>query len=124
MSALQKLLLGTLLIVGMTGVAAHRAHATHFYFDLNGTTTGSGITDGGSYTWEGIKWNSNLNGNTTAPIAWTEGNNFPQFAAGTDALSSNYTITASSNHTFAGMALQSDGGGIVTIAASGGAVLS
>src|SRR5689334_13250568 len=123
MIALQKPLIQTclaaLFLACALGLLVNDAQATHYYFDLNGTTTGSGVTDGGSYTWEGTKWNSNANGNTTSPIAWPDGNNFPEFAAGTDAGGSNYTITASSNHTFAGMALQTSGGGIVTIAASG-----
>src|SRR5690349_13789026 len=128
MSALQNTsgqrCLCALFIACAVAITTRPATATTYYFDLNGTTTGSGVADGGSYTWEGTKWNSNINGNTTAPIAWPDGNNFARLAAGTDALSSNYTITASSNHTFAGMALQADGGGIVTIAASGGAVLT
>lgn len=110
--------------MGVVGSLANHAQATHYYFDLNGTTTGSGVTAGGSYTWEGTKWNSNANGVTTSPIAWPDGNNFPEFAAGTDANDSNYTITAGSSHTFAGMALQADGGGTVTIASSGGAALT
>jgi autotransporter-associated beta strand protein len=99
------------------------AQATHYYFDVNGSTTGSGVTAGGSYTWESTRWNVNANGNSS-PIVWPDGNNFPEFAAGTDAAGSNYTITANSNHTFAGMALQTSGGGTVTIASSGGAVLN
>jgi autotransporter-associated beta strand protein len=120
----QSTYLAVLCLVSLVGLLTNRGQATHYYFDLNGTTTGSGVTDGGSYTWEGTRWNVTAAGNSTSPIAWPEGNNFPEFAAGTDAGGSNYTITASSNHTFAGMALQTSGGGTVTLAASGGAVLN
>src|SRR5438105_2193297 len=128
MSALQKLLLHACLAVLFVGGAlvlpTNHAQATHYFFDVNGATTGSGVTDGGSYTWEGTKWNSNATGVTTSPIAWPEGNNFPEFAAASDAGGANYTVTANSNHTFAGMALQTSGGGTVTLAGGGGVVLS
>lgn len=86
-------------------------------FDVNGTTAGSGITNNGSYTWEGTKFSSSSDG--IDPVAWVEGN-FVRFAAGTDAGTSNYTVTANSNHTFAGMILQGagiqpTGGGTVTV---------
>jgi len=88
-------------------------------FDVNGTTGGSGVTNGGSYTWESAKYSSTSAG--TDAVSWNEGN-FLRLAAGTDAAASNYTITANSNHTFAGMLLQTSGGGTVTI--NGPGVLS
>jgi autotransporter-associated beta strand protein len=114
----------TLVVAAIVGCLANYAQATHYFFDTNGTTTGSGVANGGSYTWEGTKWNATGAGTTTSPIAWPDGNNFPEYAAGTDAGSSSYTITANSNHTFAGMALQTSGGGTVTIATGSGAVLT
>ena len=51
-------------------------------FDVNGTTAGSGVTNGGSYTWEAAKYSSTAAG--TDPTAWNEGN-FLRLAAGTDA---------------------------------------
>src|SRR5207249_3754736 len=60
----------------------------------------------------------------TATTDWPDGDNFARFAAGADAAASNYTVTANSNHTFAGMALTTNGGGTVTVATSGGAVLN
>jgi autotransporter-associated beta strand protein len=87
--------------------------ATSFQqFDVNGTTAGSGVTANGNYTWEGAKFSSSAAGND--PVAWNDGN-FLRLAAGSDAAASNYTITANSNHTFAGMMLQANGGGTVTI---------
>jgi autotransporter-associated beta strand protein len=88
-------------------------------FDVNGTTAGSGVTNNGSYTWEAAKYSSTAAG--TDATTWNEGN-FLRLAAGTDAAASNYTITANSNHTFAGMFLQANGGGTVTI--NGPGVLS
>jgi fibronectin-binding autotransporter adhesin len=94
--------------------AANRARAaTSEYFDTNGATTGSGVTAGGSYTWEGTKWNLLSNGNTSVQ-AWAE-NDFPRFSAGTDANAKAYTITANSNHTVAGMFTVANGGGQVTL---------
>ncbi len=81
-------------------------------FDVNNTTAGSGVTAGGSYTWEAAKFSSSSAG--IDPVAWNEGNSL-RLAAGTDAAASNYTITANSNHTVAGMMLQANGGGTVTI---------
>jgi autotransporter-associated beta strand protein len=115
--------------IAVLWLCANQALAVHEYFDVNGTATGSGVADGGSYTWEGANWNTATTGTTTAPTAWPEGAQFARFSAGTDANNKSYTITANSNHTFAGMVLQTSGGGngtgkAVTIAASGGAVLT
>jgi autotransporter-associated beta strand protein len=120
----QSVCLAALSVAGLFGLPANRAQATHYFFDVNGTTAGSGVASNGSYSWDGSSWNITAAGNSTAPIAWPDGANFPEFAAGTDAGALNYTVTASSNHTFAGMALQTSGGGTVTVASSGGAVLS
>lgn len=88
-------------------------------FDVNGATAGSGVASNGSYTWESAGFSSSASG--TDPVPWVEGN-FLRLAAGTDAGTKNYTITANSNHTAAGMYLQSSGGGTVTI--NGPGVLS
>jgi autotransporter-associated beta strand protein/T5SS/PEP-CTERM-associated repeat protein len=106
------------------GGLANLARAANEYFDVNGVTTGSGVTNGGSYSWEGANFNSVSTGLGGPLHAWPNGNSFFRLSAGTDAIDSNFTITASSNHTFAGMALQADGGGTVTIATSGAVVLT
>ncbi|HVT27525.1 MAG TPA: glycoside hydrolase family 25 protein, partial [Lacipirellulaceae bacterium] len=69
-------------------------------FDANGTASGSGVASNGSYTWEAAGFSSSAAG--TDPVSWNDGN-FLRLAAGTDAGSKNYTITANSDHTFAGM---------------------
>jgi autotransporter-associated beta strand protein len=115
--------------IAVVWFSADRALAVHEYFDVNGTATGSGVSDGGSYTWEGTNWNTATTGTTTAPTTWPEGAQFARFSAGTDANNKSYTITANSNHTFAGMVLQTSGGGngagrYVTIASANGAILT
>src|SRR5262249_32291859 len=101
--------------------------ATTEYFDVNGSSTGSGVVNNGSYTFEASSttggWNTNSAG-TAATTAWPNGSNFMRLPARTDANDSDYQLAAGSSHTFAGMALQADGGGTVTIAASGGSVLT
>src|SRR5256885_944402 len=64
MSALQKFLLyaclAALLIVSLGGVFPRGVVAATRYFDVNSTTTGSGVTANGSYSWEGNFWNANI----------------------------------------------------------------
>jgi fibronectin-binding autotransporter adhesin len=105
------------------GLLADQAQATNRYFDINGVTTGSGVTAAGSYSWESAFWNNNVAAGTGATTAWTEGD-FPRFSAGGDANGKTYTVTASANHTFAGMFANTNAGGTVHIATAGGAVLS
>lgn len=112
----------------MVGLPANRARATHYYFDVNGTTAGSGVVDGGSYSWENAVWNNNNAAGSAATFNWVDGNSFPEFAAGTDANGKGYTVTVNANHTFAGMALVGSGGGaagkFVTIAGAAGKVMT
>lgn len=111
-----------LMAVATTGVLVNHAQAVNRYFDINGTITGSGVADGGSYSWESAFWNANVSAGTGTTTAWTEGD-FPRFSAGTDGAGKTYTITASSNHTIAGMFLNNSGGS-VNINAGAGVVLS
>src|SRR4029078_3086938 len=62
-----------LIVVAIVGCLANRAQAFHQYFDVNGTTTGSGVVPGGSYTWEGTNWNNNNAGGNGATHARTRG---------------------------------------------------
>jgi autotransporter-associated beta strand protein len=101
--------LAALSVLGIVGLPAKHAQAATRYFDVNSTTTGSGVAAGGSYSWESNFWNANNTGGTGATTAWTEGD-VPIFSAGTDGAGKTYTITASSNHTVAGMQLNTSGG--------------
>ncbi len=85
--------------------------------DVNGATAGSGITNNGAFSWEDSMWTVVSAGNI-ATMNWTNGA-FIRFAASTDAGANNYTITANADHTFAGMFLQANGGGTVTINGTG-----
>jgi autotransporter-associated beta strand protein len=127
MSALQKLslyvCLAALLIIGTDHVVPRAATAATRYFDVNGTTTGSGVAANGSYSWEGNFWNANISAGTGATTAWTDGDT-PIFSAGTDGSGLTYTITASSNHTIAGIQLNATSGANVNVNSTGGAVLS
>src|SRR3954470_8948250 len=55
----------------------NRVQATTWYFDTNGTTTGSGITAAGAYSWESAFWNSTNDAvsaaGTAATTNWTDG---------------------------------------------------
>jgi autotransporter-associated beta strand protein len=90
------------------------AKAQNYYWDINGATAGAGgLSPTGS--WEGANWTTDSTG-SSAPINLPE-NVFPRFAAGTDA-TGDYTVTASSDHTIAGM-LHAGSGGTVTIDGAG-----
>jgi autotransporter-associated beta strand protein len=88
------------------------AAVTNLYFDVNGATTGSGVANNGSYSWESSFWSTAVAGNI-ATTAWGE-NNFPEFSAGADPTVP-YTVTSSATHTVAGMLLRSNAN-TVTIA--------
>src|SRR4051794_3514879 len=98
---------------------SNQAQAVNEYFDVNGTGLGSGATTAGPFTWEGSNWNTDSTG-VVAPAAWSDAGNFPIFAAGSDAAATNYTVNVGSNHTIAGMALATNGGGTVVVASTGG----
>src|SRR4051812_42823273 len=90
-----------LTFVGLTVVVVlaqlgSQAEAGNRYYDRNGTISGFGVGDGGSYSWEGNFWNDNNPSGNTASAAWTEGD-FPIFYSG-----ASYTVTASASHTIAG----------------------
>ena len=79
-------------------------HAANFYFDVNGATSGSGVIDGGTYSWENAVWNNNVSAGNVATINYADGN-FPRFAAASDATGS-YTVTMNANHLCVGMILE------------------
>jgi len=84
-------LLGTLALLGLMLVNGP-ANAADAYFDTNGTTAGSGVTGGTTYsTWTGTNFWSTSSAGTAATSTWTPGDD-AIFAAGTDANGLNYTI--------------------------------
>ena len=113
----------SLLVTGIVYFLTLRAPSATRYFDVNGTTSGSGVTAGGSYSWEGSFWNANNTAGTGTTSAWTE-SDVPIFSAGSDGAGNTYTINASSNHTVAGMRLNTNSGATVNINGDPGVVLS
>jgi fibronectin-binding autotransporter adhesin len=91
---------------------------TNLYFDVNGSNPGSGVVNGGNYSWEGANWVNNVAAGDSMTINYIEGS-FPKFAAGNDANGS-YSVTMNANHTCVGMALE-DGtaGSTLTINGTG-----
>src|SRR4051794_24670902 len=90
------------------------AKAANYYWDINGTTAGSGgATPSG--VWEDPNW-ATVTGGAAATGNWAEGN-FPRFSAATDATGS-FTVTANANHTIVGM-LHNNAAGTVTITGTG-----
>jgi hypothetical protein len=110
---LKKLILGTIFLSSLVPFA----HAANAYFDQNNATPGSGITAGGTYSWEGNVWTSDGTGSSST-FAWVDGD-FPRFSAGTDATGS-YTVTVGSDHTIAGMFEQTGTANTITINSTGG----
>jgi autotransporter-associated beta strand protein len=77
--------------------------ASHFAYDLNGTSAGSGAAAGG--TWNGsAQWTHDPDG-LGAPFAWVDGA-IPVFAAGTDA-AGDYTVTNSATRGIGGFIARS-----------------
>lgn len=70
-------------------------HAADYYFDVNGTTAGSGVLDGSSHAAGASIWNTSADG--TGTISGTVGTAFRGhtlvFSAGTDAAGAGYTMT-------------------------------
>lgn len=70
-------------------------HAADYFFDVNGTTAGSGVVDGSSHAAGGSIWNTLADG--TGTITGTVGTAFRGhtlvFSAGTDAAGASYTMT-------------------------------
>lgn len=94
-------LVGTVLLFVGTFLAVARAQV---YFDVNGNSSGSGVTNGGTYTWSTASptWTSNTNG-TSNTSKWSNGSNIANFAAGTDAGTSAFTVNLGSNVTLGGI---------------------
>lgn len=68
------------------------------YLDVNGSTTGSGVTNNSTYNWSGSIWSSSAAG-TGTPGTWTGSN--AQFSAGTDALGVNFTVNVNGAYSLA-----------------------
>ena len=74
---------------------AASAADTIYYLDVNGGSTGSGVTPGGNYTWNTGIWTQDSTGDSpTSSPGWTSGTNYDvAFVAGSDAGSNAFTVT-------------------------------
>ena len=70
------------------------AHGQTYYFDVNGTTCGSGVVNAGSYDWHGAFWADDNSGTaTTGTKCWGATGNSVVFASTADVGSNSYTVT-------------------------------
>jgi fibronectin-binding autotransporter adhesin len=82
----------------LASVLASQGRAATELFDVNGATSGFGITTGSTYSWDDPNWTLSATG-VTATTAWPQGN-FPKFSpTGTPT----YTVTVSNDEQIAGM---------------------
>ena len=79
--------------------ADHANAAASLYFDVNGVITGYGITNGGTYSWDGANWAS-TSGGTTTTGNWVAGD-FAVFPGGVSGNS--YTVTVGQDESMAGL---------------------
>ena len=84
------------------------------YFDVNGATSGFGIANNGSYSWDASFWSTSSAG-TVATTAWVPGT-FARFYGGTSGQS--YTVTVNNDESMAGL-WQHASGVTLTINAAG-----
>jgi autotransporter-associated beta strand protein len=120
--------------VGFGVISGEAAAQTQpVYFDVNGATStpASGVTEGGTYSWEDANWGTSnagdvATGNYPANVIGSAG--FPRFAAGLASASLadatvSYTVTANADHLCAGMFLE-DGAAGTTLTLNGTGVIS
>ncbi len=102
----------------VTGTAVGTA-SPNVYFDVNGTTAGSGVAGGGSYTFSGSKFNAAADG-TGTPAAFVTGQ-VANFAAGTDSAGISYTVNVDTAVSASGLSFNQ---GSVTLANAAGGSLT
>ena len=76
---------------------------TNFYWDLNGSSNGAGVTPSGIWDTTSLNWNTTANGTTANEVFVSGGNAL--FSAGTNA-SGAYTITVSGTQNVSGITIQ------------------
>ncbi|MEZ0274147.1 MAG: beta strand repeat-containing protein, partial [Roseimicrobium sp.] len=99
-----QLLLGAALLASTFLSTTPQANAAPVYWDVNGTTAGSGAIDGSTITWNTDPlWNTAAGG-TGSTAAWISGDT-AVFAAGTDATGT-YTISVSGTQEVSGLTFE------------------
>jgi autotransporter-associated beta strand protein len=91
----------------------HFAGAASYYFDVNGTAAGSGVTDGGSFAFAN-NWSTDATGNSATGAAATRSP--VVFSAGTDAANKSYTVTGTFGQISSGVTVEE---GFVTLTGGG-----
>ena len=87
---------------------------TSYYYDVNGATSGSGVTANATYSWTTATGNwSTSAGGTAAAANWVNGNSVAIFSAGTDAANDPYTLNLGANLNFRSITVEE---GLVTVA--------
>src|SRR6266403_6037740 len=76
-------------------LAINNAKAANQYFDVNGVTSGYGVTAGGTYSWDGANWG--VSGGAGATVVWTPGT-FARFYG-----AASYTVTVNASESMAGL---------------------
>lgn len=72
------------------------AQGADFYFDVNGSSPGSGVANGGSYAWSGAFWSTATDGTTATGTLPTRNTSY--FSAGVDGAGS-FTVTGATSET-------------------------
>ena len=108
-----------LLISLSLALLSNSASAQNYYFDVNGTTSGSGVANGGSYSWDGVNWDTNSLGTGPTLFSWPAGQ-FARFNGG--ASGNSYTVTVNNDESMAGL-FESVNGVNLTINSAGSGTL-
>jgi autotransporter-associated beta strand protein len=98
-------------------LANNAGAATSYYFDVNGAAAGSGVVNGGSYSWDDPNW-STSSGLAIATVNWGAGG----FARFTTAVAG-YTVTVNASESMAGL-FNTQGAATVTINGAGSGTLN
>lgn len=97
---LKSAVVATLAAMGLvSGVIPNEARAANLYFDTNGTSSGYGISNGGSYSWDANNW-ATATGGTTTTGAWGAGD-FARFNGGSSGNA--YTVTVNNSESMSGL---------------------
>jgi len=103
-------------MVGMlTAVGTQAANITA-YLDVNGTSSGSGVTNGGSYSASSAIWTSDSTGAYATPVTLAGNRAAFYFSAGTDASNCSYVVTDALGDVTTGLTVQE---GYVTLTGGG-----
>lgn len=99
-------------------LGSNNALAGNVYFDVNGTSSGYGVVNGGSYSWDDPNW-ATASGGTAATGNYIAGS-FARFSGGVSGNA--YTVTVNNDESMAGM-YQTVSGVSLTINGAGAGTL-